>query len=66
MKHILFIAGEKYFSLTMVIEKLQMSRTTIQRWIDKGYLKAYRHSMKNYYIRESELTSFIKKYHFFE
>ena len=35
-------AGERYYTIAQAAQKLQVHRTTVQRWITSGKLRAYR------------------------
>ena len=51
---------EKLLTTKRVAEKYQKSITTIQSWIKKGYIKAYRISRKNYF-KDSEVMQSLNE-----
>jgi len=54
--------SREYYTTGSVAELCGVSRITVLRWIEKGYLLAFRLPEGHYRIHVSDLNRFLKEY----
>jgi len=53
------VVDERYITVAQAAELLEVSRSTLWRWIDQGRLPAYRFGQRRVLIRQEDLKTLI-------